>query len=109
MADIRYWQHEFIELYRSLARKMRAIFQHTFEKRKYSKIVAHNTRKDTEMKNINGKRSCSAYNFVWVHYYNYLLLTVSFTCTVSYMQHDYYQRTSYQCVTSYTGSLHIEL
>jgi hypothetical protein len=25
------------------------------------------------------------------------------------MQHDYYQRTSYQCVTSYAGSLYIEL
>jgi hypothetical protein len=42
--------------------------------------------------------------FVWVHYYNYLL-TASFSCTFSYMQHDYYQRTTYQCVTSYPGSL----
>jgi hypothetical protein len=47
--------------------------------------------------------------FVWVHYYNYLLLTTSFSCTLSYMQHDYYQRTSYQCVTSYAGSLAIVL
>jgi hypothetical protein len=47
--------------------------------------------------------------FVWVHYYNYLLLTASFSCTVSYMQNDYYQRTSHQCVTSYAGSLAIVL
>jgi hypothetical protein len=47
--------------------------------------------------------------FAWVHYYNYLLLTASFSCTLSYMQHDYYQRTSYQCVTSYAGSLAIVL
>jgi hypothetical protein len=43
--------------------------------------------------------------FVWVHCYNYLPLTVSFPCTLSYMPHDYYQRTSYQCVTSYAASL----
>jgi hypothetical protein len=43
--------------------------------------------------------------FVRAHYYNYLLLTASFSCTLSYMQHNYYQRTSYQCVTSYTGNL----
>jgi hypothetical protein len=43
--------------------------------------------------------------FVWVHCHNYLLLTSSFFCALSYMQHDYYQRTSYQCVTSYAGSL----
>jgi hypothetical protein len=42
--------------------------------------------------------------FIWVHYYNYILLTASFSCTISYMQHDYYKRTSYQCVTSHAGS-----
>jgi hypothetical protein len=47
--------------------------------------------------------------FVWVQYYNYLPLTASSSCTLSYMQHDYYQRTSYQCVTSYAGSLAIVL
>jgi hypothetical protein len=35
---------------------MKAVYQHTFGKHKYSKIVAHNTRQDTEKKNINGKR-----------------------------------------------------
>jgi hypothetical protein len=45
--------------------------------------------------------------FVWVYYYNYLLLTAPFSCTLSYMLHDYYQRTSYQCMTYYAGSLHI--
>jgi hypothetical protein len=54
-------------------------------------------------------RCRSACNFVWVHYCNYLLLTASFSCTLSYMQHDYYQRTSYQCVTSYAASLPIVL
>jgi hypothetical protein len=29
--------------------------------------------------------------FIWVHYYNYLLLTASFSCTLSYIHHDYYQ------------------
>jgi hypothetical protein len=43
--------------------------------------------------------------FFWVHYYNYLLLTASFSCTLSYMQHKYYQRTPYQCMTSYAASL----
>jgi hypothetical protein len=47
--------------------------------------------------------------FVWVHYYNYLLLTSSFSYTLSYMQLDYYQRTSYQCVTSYAASSSIIL
>jgi hypothetical protein len=26
--------------------------------------------------------------FIWVHYYNFLLLTASFSCVLSYMQHD---------------------
>jgi hypothetical protein len=47
--------------------------------------------------------------FVWLHYYNYLLLTASFSCTISSIQHDYYQRTYYQCVKSYAGSLVIVL
>jgi hypothetical protein len=47
--------------------------------------------------------------FVWVHHYNYLLLAASFSSAFSYMQHDYYQRTSCQCVTSYAGSLAIVL
>jgi hypothetical protein len=29
--------------------------------------------------------------FVWVHYCNYCLLTTSFSCTLSYMEHDYWQ------------------
>jgi hypothetical protein len=29
--------------------------------------------------------------FVLVRYYNYLFLTASFSCTLSYMQHEYYQ------------------
>jgi hypothetical protein len=44
--------------------------------------------------------------FGLVHYCNYLFLTAFFSCTFSYMQHDYYQRTS-QCVTSSAGSLPI--
>jgi hypothetical protein len=47
--------------------------------------------------------------FACVHYYNYLLLTASFSCTLSCMQHEYYQWISYQCVTSYAGSLPIVL
>jgi hypothetical protein len=46
---------------------------------------------------------------VWVHYYNYLPLTASFSCNLSYMQQDYYQRTSYQCMTSYAGRSDIVL
>jgi hypothetical protein len=27
--------------------------------------------------------------FIWVHYYNYLILSAFFSCTLSYMQQDY--------------------
>jgi hypothetical protein len=60
---------------------------------------------------INAKNACIQQLplFVWIHYYNYLLLTDSFSCSLSYMQHDYYQLIYYQWVTSYAGSLAIVL
>jgi hypothetical protein len=56
-------------------------------------------------------RCRSACNFVCVN--TLLQLSSSnrflFLYSLSYMQHDYYQRTSYQCVTSYDGSLPVIL
>jgi hypothetical protein len=46
--------------------------------------------------------------FVWKRYYTYLL-SASISCTLSFMQHDYYQQTSYHCVMSYAGGFPIVL